>query len=130
MIKGITTNSPWIAIQNGHASNYINNYSGAQGVGNMRFNTTNQTIEVYDGNTWQTLGMGYAQIDLNPEAQQLLEWAKQQRTRQMTRESRARAHPSLRRALEAIHRAEENFDLLEKFVEHDTDESQPVQTSP
>lgn len=131
MIRGITAGR-YLTVQNGNpGSTYVNNFSGAQGVGNMRYNTANQYIEVYDGTQWQQLATGHATIDLNGEAQQLLEWAQKERFRQMERESRARAHPSLRRALDAIERAEKNFDLLEKFVEHDQErESSGVQASP
>lgn len=130
MIKGITTSSPWLTIQNGSTSNYVNSYSGLQGVGNMRFNTTTQTIEVYDGNLWQTLNMGVAQIDLKPEVESLLAWARQERARQLEREQLIKSNPALEKAWAAIKRAEANFDILEKFVESDRDDAQPPQTGP
>ena len=131
MIKGITSNSAWLTVQNGSTSNYINNYTGAQGVGNMRFNTTNQNMEVFDGNNWQQLNMAYASVDLNSEAQQLLEWARNERNRKWAIEAKMKNNPALRKAYEAIQRAEENFDLIYKFVEHDSDtQSEGVQASP
>lgn len=41
-------------------------------------------------------------------------------------------NPALQKAYEAIKRAEENFDILEKFVENDTDNmtGDTVQSSP
>jgi len=36
-------------VMGGSASTYVNNYGGAQGVGNLRFNTSSQCLEVYDG---------------------------------------------------------------------------------
>lgn len=130
MLKGITSNSSWITVQNGTASNYINNYSGAQGVGNMRFNTSNQSMEVYDGSNWQTLNMGFASIDLSYESQQLLQWARSEREKQFAREAKIKSNPALQKAYEAVKRAEENFDILYKFVEHDDDRSEQVQSSP
>jgi hypothetical protein len=78
-------------------------------------------MEVCDGNTWKTLSMYYASVGLTPEAESLLDWAKQERDKQLKRQQLIRTNPSLQKAYEAIKRAEENFDLLEKFVEHDTD---------
>jgi len=132
MIKGITTNSPWVTVQNGSTSNYINNHSGAQGVGNMRYNTTNQCMEVWDGSTWMQLNMSYASVDLSPEAQVLLRWAQQQRDRQLERERLIRDNPALKKAWEALKRAEDNFDLIEKFVENDPpqEQAESVQSSP
>ena len=131
MIKGINSNSPWITVQNGSTSNYVNSFSGAQGVGNMRYNTSGQNMEVFDGNNWQTLNMAYASVDLNHEAQALLQWARDERNRQFAREAKMRDNPALKKAYEAIKRAEANFDIIYKFVEHDTDtESEGVQASP
>ena len=130
MIKGINSASQYITVTGGApGSTYVNNYSGGQGVGNIRFNTSNQNMEVYDGNSWQTLAMNYATVDLSYDAQQLLEWARVQQRRQIERESKIRSNPALKKAYEAIQRAEENFDLIYKFVEHD-DVGAEVQASP
>ena len=130
MIKGIQPQGKYVQVTNGTSSNYINNYSGAQGVGNMRFNTTNQNMEVFDGNSWQTLNMNYATVGLNYEAESLLEWARIERDRRFKREQLIKDNPALQKALEAIQRAEANFDILEKFVENDNAESGQVQSSP
>ena len=130
MIKGINSASPYITVQGGSpGSTYVNNYSGGQGVGNLRYNTSSQNMEVYDGNNWVQLSMGYATVDLSYDAQQLLEWARKEQRKQMERESKIQSNPALRKAYEAIQRAEENFDLIYKFVEHDN-ESESVQSSP
>ena len=44
-------------ITNTTSSTYINGYSGLQGVGNMRYNTSSQSMEVFDGNNWIMLNM-------------------------------------------------------------------------
>jgi len=62
-----------------------------------------------------------------------MEWARKERDKQRTREDAVRRNPALRKAYEAIQRAEENFDLLETIArEHSSDqtESMPVSTSP
>ena len=132
MIKGINSASSYITVQGGSpSSTYINTHSGSQGVGNVRFNTSTQNMEVYDGTSWVQLGMGYATVDLSYDAQQLLEWARREQRKQLERDSMVKSNPALQKALEAIKRAEENFELIYKFVEHDTkSESEGVQTSP
>jgi len=131
MIKGIS-GGRYLNVQNGQpTSNYVNHFPGALNVGQIRFNTTSQNMEVFDGNNWMQLAMNYATVDLNSEAQMLLDWARQERDRQAQRQSLIRNNPALQRAWEAIQRAEANFDLIEKFVEHDNDaESEQVQSSP
>jgi len=118
MIKTIT-GSRWVTVTNGGSSSYINNHASAQGVGNMRYNVINQNFEVWDGTMWVTLNMSHPSVELTSEAHELLEWARAQRTMQMNRLTLAQNNPALLKALEAIKRAEENFELLEKFVEHD-----------
>ena len=129
MIKGINSGGRYITVTGGSpATTYVNNYSG-QGVGNMRYNTSSQQMEVYDGSTWQMLTMNYATVDLTFDAQQALDWVQQQRAKELKRTELIKKNPALQKAYEAIQRAEANFDILEKFVENDNDAGQ-VQSSP
>lgn len=129
MIKGIYAGR-YINVQGGApSSTYISNSGSAQGVGNMRYNTQNQNVEVWDGNNWTTLAMNYATIELTGEAQMLLEWARNEQTKQLKRDELIKNNPALQKAYEAVKRAEANFDLIEKFVENDNDGSE-VQASP
>jgi len=129
MIKGIN-GGQFITVQGGSpSSTYVNNYSGGQGVGNMRYNTSSQNVEVYDGNNWVQLAMSYASVELSGDAQSLLRWAQDERSRQSRRQELIKNNPALQKAYEAIARAEANFDILEKFVENDSESGQ-VQSSP
>ena len=78
------------------------------------------------------LQTSYATVQMTPDAESLLDWAQQERARQFRREHLIKNNPALQKAYEAIKRAEENFDLLEKFVENDPVESEAeqVQSSP
>jgi len=42
MIKNIHASGRYIQVTGGDASTYVNNYSGSQGVGNLRYNTSNR----------------------------------------------------------------------------------------
>ncbi len=116
MIKSISQNGRYVQVSNGSASTYVNGYAGAQGVGNLRYNTSNQSMEVFDGNTWMVLNMTYATVGLTGEAESLLDWARMEREKQYNREHRIRNNPALKKAYEAIQRAEANFDILDKIV--------------
>lgn len=54
---------------------YINTSSGYMNVGDMRFNPSQQRIEVYDGNHWVTLGTGHASVRLTSYAETVIDWA-------------------------------------------------------
>ena len=62
MIGNIYSSSPSVVISGSTGSTYVNGYAGAQGVGNMRYNTTSQKTEVFDGTTWITLNTGSMKI--------------------------------------------------------------------
>jgi len=132
MIKGINTSGRYVTVTGGTASDpYIS--PGSVGAGMLRWNSNMNNMEVNDGNSWKTLSMNYATVELTPEAESLMEWARKERDKQRTREDAVRRNPALRKAYEAIQRAEENFDLLETIArEHNSDqtESMPVSTSP
>ena len=73
---------------------------------------------------------GYATVTLDAEAESILNWAKQERDRQRLREKRIQENPALKKAYEAILRAEENYDLLDKIIGDDHDAGSQVQSSP
>lgn len=118
MIKSITQTGRYMQVNAPSQSTYFT-HNGNLMTGQMRYNPTTYNIEVYDGTTWMSLNMGHASVGLNPEAESLLDWAREQRNKQWDRESLIKDNPALEKAYEAIARAEANFDLLAKFVEND-----------
>lgn len=130
MIKGITPSGKYVTVSGGGSSTYVNNYSGLQGVGNMRYNTTNQNIEVFDGNNWIILNMDYASVGLNGEAEDLLDWAREQRNKQLQYERIAKDNPAVKNALENVKRAEDQLDLVYKLSKEYDNDFGEVQASP
>ena len=126
MIKGITGGVGVVAGGGSMSYPYIPQNSNNPIQGMLRLN--GQDMQVFDGSSWITLSASYATVSLDQETQDLLAWARAQRTMAFKRMELAEKNPALLKALEAIKRAEDNFDLLEKFVEHDVDSS--VTTSP
>jgi len=118
MIRNITSMGRYVQVAGGQSNvPYIS--PGSQSAGMMRYNTSSQNVEVYDGSTWKQLDNGYVQVGLNGEAESLLDWARSERDRQAKREELIKKNPALQKAMEAIKKAEDNFDILAKFVEND-----------
>jgi hypothetical protein len=115
MIKGITQSGRYITVTNGNASTYVNSYTGQQGVGNMRFNTSTQNIEVYDGNNWVMLNMSHASVGLTPDAESLLDWAKERRNEELAWESLAKDNQAVKIALENLNKARRQLDITAKL---------------
>ena len=129
MIKGIT-GGKYVMVQGGSSTDpYIT--PGSVGAGMIRYNSNMNCMEVNDGNMWKQLGMSYATITLDAEAESLLNWAKEERDRQRLREKRIQENPALKKAYEAILRAEANYDILDRIVgDEATWGETSVQTSP
>ncbi len=118
MINNILGGS-FITVSGGSTSTYVNGYNGAQGVGNMRYNTVTQKIEVYDGNNWIQMQMPDVMIDLNPEAQSLLAWARKKRDQEQELERLVKNYPALADARENLERAQEQLDMLATLARDD-----------
>lgn len=111
MIKDITTSGRYIKVSSGASNTYINGNPGAQGVGNMRFNTSNQNLEVFDGNNWITLNMGYSSVGLSYEAESLLDWAQKKRDEEFEIERLASENSAVKIALDNVEKAKQQLKI-------------------
>jgi hypothetical protein len=116
MIKNITASGRYVQVTGGNASTYINGNHGAQGVGNMRYNTSNQQMEVYDGNTWIMINLDHASVGLNGEAESLLDWARKKRDEELAWESLAKDNQAVKIALNNLEQAKRQLDVTAKLA--------------
>jgi hypothetical protein len=115
------TSGPGITVSGGSPSlPYITSNPNNPIIGMIRLNSGR--MEVFDGTSWLSMSTTYSSVSLDQETQDLLQWARAQRTMAMRRLELAQKNPALLKALEAVKRAEENFDILSAFVEHDNKE--------
>ena len=117
MIKAIHTSGKYIQVIGGSASTYVTAQAGSQGVGNLRFNTSAQRLEVYDGMTWLELNMPHASIGLNPDAEAAIEWAQRQMTEERRLAVLAKDHPAVADALVAVEKAQERVRIMAALVQ-------------
>lgn len=120
MIKGITSSGKYVMVSGSSAGTYVNGYSGAQGVGNMRYNTTNQSMEVFDGNNWIMLNMSHSSIGLTPDAESILDWACEERERRFKAERMAKTNVTVADALERMREAEQQLKVIIALCEEET----------
>ena len=55
--------------------------------GDVRYNSTVQGLEIFDGYTWMSWNPSYASVGLSPEAEELLDWAKEKRKKELEESS-------------------------------------------
>ena len=118
MIKGLT-GTQGVTIAGGNTSlPYVGPNTSNPMTGMIRINNTD--MEVFNGNNWQQLSTSYATVSLDQDVLDVIQWARKQRELELTRARLIENNPALENAYKAILRAEQNFDILAKFVEHDT----------
>ena len=104
----------YIQVTGASSSTYINGYSGLQGVGNMRYNTSSQNIEVFDGNNWVMLNMSIPSIGLNTDAESLLDWAREKRNEEFELQVLAQEHPSIKDLVNDIENKKDQIKMIRK----------------
>jgi hypothetical protein len=111
MIGSVYSNSNYITVSGGSPSNpYIS--PGAVGAGMVRWNPNMQCLEVNDGNTWLTFNQSHVGIDLSPETQMLLNWARQKMAEEQKLEAMMERYPALKKA-------KDNLDMMLNIVKDD-----------
>lgn len=116
MINNVMAQGRYVQVSGGTSSTYINGYSGLQGVGNMRYNTSNQHMEVFDGNNWVMLNMGSVSVGLNGEAESLLDWAREKRNEELAWQALAEKNQAVKIALDNLEKARQQLDVTAKLA--------------
>jgi hypothetical protein len=119
MIKGLT-GLTGITVSGGNtALPYVGHNPNNPMTGMLRINNTE--LEVFNGTSWQQLPSSYATVSLDQEILDVIQWARTQRTMALNRMHLAQNNPALMKVLTRIKKAEDDFELLAKFVENDLD---------
>jgi hypothetical protein len=117
MIKHVYGSGRYLVTTNNGATNYMNNFSGAQGLGNIRFNTTLQGLEVYDGSMWQPIQMDTVNLSLTVDAQDAIAWADRKRHEEIKMQTLAERHPAVADLMAAVRDAEEKLRIAVALVQ-------------
>ena len=91
------------------ASNYINTGAGMMGVGDLRFNTSTQQIEFYNGQTWQIFILAQATVGLTSTAETAIDWALYKMEQEKEARAMAEQYPAVADALGAVREAEQQL---------------------
>ena len=117
MIKGISTGTG-LTVTNGitHWPSFYNQNGSNTLVGQVRYNGSSQNMEVYDGMNWLTMSPAYPTVELAPHVQAVVAWAQTKMAEETRLKELAREHPSLKDALDALQRAEEQVKIVAAMV--------------
>jgi hypothetical protein len=85
---------------------------GAQSAGMLRYSPNSGNIEVYDGVAWLTLSTSYATVELTPDVQAVVQWAREKIEQEKTIKALAERSPAVADALAAVEHAQEQLDIV------------------
>jgi len=114
MIKTVNSAGRYVMVQGGFpATTYINTSPGYMNVGDVRYNTSIQRLEVYDGNMWVELNTSHASVGLTPEAEMALDWAINKKREDAMLEEKAKSSPALADLLKEKQKIEDQIKVIE-----------------
>jgi len=117
MIKNVYGSGRYLTALNNNASNYVNNFSGAQGLGDLRFNTVLQCLEVWDGQMWQPFKMSDVSVSLTQDAVEAIDWVNHKRKEEHDIQVLAEKYPAVADQLAAVREAEEKLRMITLLVQ-------------
>ena len=99
------------------ATPYINNSSPITGM--VSFDGSIQTMKVYDGNSWQTIGGGSATVNLSYDAINILKWAQKKMLEEAERNKLAETNPAIKDLIEQIKQKEEQISIVQALIQEE-----------
>jgi len=116
MIGQLFQSGRYVIVSGGSTTNYITAYSGLQDVGNMRYNTSSQCIEVFDGTSWQRININTAHVGLSPEAEQILDWANRKRLEDIEIEQLAKENAAVKDLVDQIKEKQHQLKMIQTLI--------------
>lgn len=96
---------------------------GSVGAGMVRWNPNMNCMEVNDGSMWKQFSTSHPTVELTPEAQELLDWARRKMQEERQLDELCKKYPGLERA-------RTNFDTFKQLVLTEESADTTVQSSP
>jgi hypothetical protein len=120
MIKTVNSAGRYVMVQGGFpATTYINTGSGYMNVGDVRFNTNMQRLEVYDGQMWVEMNTSHASVGLTPEAESALDWALKRMREDLELEYLAKSNPTIADLINQKKELEDKIKMVQTLMKED-----------
>ena len=111
----ITSATPFIFVGDAGRS-HVGNYGQAAGM--VRFNTSSQHLEAYDGSTWIQIA-NHQSVGMTQEAIEAIQWARGKITKENQLKELAAKHPGVSDAMQQLQKASEQLEIMVQLVNQD-----------
>lgn len=113
MIKSITVGR-YLTVTGASPTYVAKNYGSSRGKpGDMMYDLDTQSIIVYDGMSWQQLHGSIPSIQLDGEAESLLNWVRKKKQEEIHLETLAKNNPVVKDLVDQIKQKEEQLRMVE-----------------
>jgi hypothetical protein len=73
-------------------------------------------METFDGARWMIIPSSYATVKLTPDAEELINWARQKRDEESSLKALAKKHPPVADAVDAVEQAKTKLKIITELV--------------
>lgn len=96
-----------------YPSSANSNSGGSQSfAGQVRFNASIQSLEIFDGNVWQQYYNSIANVGLTPEAEQILDWASNKMREEAELEKLAKENATVNDLLQQVKEKQDQLKVV------------------
>ena len=121
MIKTVNGMGRHIMVNGGFpATTYMNTSSGLMSVGDLRYNSSMQRLEVYDGQMWIELNSSHASVGLTPDAERAIDWAIRKQREDADLESLAKSNKTLADLVNQKKELDDKIKMVQTLIREDT----------
>lgn len=113
MINNLSITSPHLTTSGAYSTPYISN--NGQSAGTVRWNTSGQQMEVFDGIIWHSVNQN-VNIGMTWTAEEAIRWASEKMAEERALKERIEKHPGLKDAYEKF----QIMDILTKEEDGNT----------
>lgn len=115
MIKGLASIGKYTIVSAGNTSvPYINQNINNPMQGMIRVWGTD--MQVFDGTTWVLMNTSYSSVGLTPDAESLLDWARQKRQEELELKALANSNPTIKDLIETIKQKQEQITIVRSLI--------------
>jgi TusA-related sulfurtransferase len=119
MIDYITGGEYLNVVSNKGAQPYINMSGNQPMLGAMTYDYNSQSMKVYDGSNWLSVGGGGATVNLSGQAISILKWAEQKMREEQELKVLAEKSPAVRDLLNQIKEKEEQIKMVQILMKEE-----------
>jgi hypothetical protein len=110
MIKGLTATDGYTIVSGGsHSGMYVD--SSRPFAGSVKYDTSLQSLVVFDGSIWLQMPDTYATVGLNAIAEQAIIWATGKMQEEAEHKKLANNNPAIQIALDNLAKAKQQLDV-------------------